>query len=314
MTQSAVLMTSRLCSMTTHRVALVDEAVQHFHQLGDVVEMQARRRLVEDVERLAGGAPRQFLGELDALRLAARQRRRLLADLDIAEADLVQRHHLVADAGHGLEEVLRLLDRHVEHVGDRLALELHVERLAAVALALADLAGDVDIRQEVHLDLDDAVALAGLAAAALDVEREAAGAVAARLRLRQAREPLADRRERAGIGGRVGARCAPDRRLVDIDDLVDELEPLDPVVLCRMEMGAVQVSGDGGIEGIDQEGRLAAAGDAGDAGECAERDVGGDVLQVVAARADDADAPSPPRSAAAWRASRPRARRSDSGR
>jgi hypothetical protein len=112
--------------------------------------------------------------QLDALRLAARQRGRLLADLDIAEADALQRFQLVADRRHGLEEVARLLDRHVEHVGDRLVLELHFQRFAVVALALADVAGDVDVRQEVHLDLDDAVALAGLAAPALDVEREAA--------------------------------------------------------------------------------------------------------------------------------------------
>jgi hypothetical protein len=38
------------------RVALVDQLVQHFQQLGDIVEMQARRRFVEDVERAAGGA------------------------------------------------------------------------------------------------------------------------------------------------------------------------------------------------------------------------------------------------------------------
>ncbi len=61
------------------------------------------------------------------------------------------------------------------------ALELHLERLAIVALAVADVAGDVDVGQEVHLDLDQAVALARLAAAALDVEAEPAGLVAARL-------------------------------------------------------------------------------------------------------------------------------------
>jgi hypothetical protein len=66
-----------------------------------------------------------------------------------------------------------------------LPLELDLQRLAVVALALADVAGDVDVGQEVHLDLDDAVALAGLAAAALDVEGEAPGLVAARLGLRQ---------------------------------------------------------------------------------------------------------------------------------
>ena len=136
-------------------------------------------------------------------------------------------------ARHRLEELRRLLDRHVEHVGDRLALEQHLQRLAVVALALADVAGDVDVGQEVHLDLDDAVALAGLAAAALDVEGEAAGLVAARLGLGQAGEPLADRREGAGVGRGVGARRAADRRLVDVDDLVEMLEALDAVVRGR---------------------------------------------------------------------------------
>ena len=111
-----------------------------------------------------------------------------------------------------------------------LPLNSDLERLAVVALALADVAGDVDVGQEVHLDLDDAVALAGLAAAALDVEREAAGLVAARLGLGQAGEPFADRREGAGVGRRVGARRAADRRLVDVDDLVEVLEALDAVV------------------------------------------------------------------------------------
>jgi hypothetical protein len=85
--------------------------------------MQAGGRLVEDVQRAAGGALRQLLGQLDALRLAARQRRRLLADLDIAEADPLERLHLVADDGHGGKNFARLLDRHVQHVGDDLPLK-----------------------------------------------------------------------------------------------------------------------------------------------------------------------------------------------
>ena len=90
MIQSAVLITSRLCSITTTVLPLLDQLVQHFEQLGDVVEMQAGGRLVENVERAAGGALRQLLGELDALRLAAGQRGRLLADMDVVEADAVQ--------------------------------------------------------------------------------------------------------------------------------------------------------------------------------------------------------------------------------
>ena len=94
--------------------------------------------------------------------------------------------------GDGLEELLRILDRHVEHVGDGVALELHLQRFAVVPLAVAFLAGDVDVGEEVHLDLDQPVALARLAAAALDVEAEAAGLVAARLAFGEAGEPVAD--------------------------------------------------------------------------------------------------------------------------
>ena len=62
----------------------------------DVGEVQAGRRLVEDVERAAGGAARQLGRELDALRLAAGERGRRLAEVDVAEADVVERLQLVA--------------------------------------------------------------------------------------------------------------------------------------------------------------------------------------------------------------------------
>src|SRR5690606_9205520 len=112
-----------------------------------------------------------------------------LADLDVAEAYALQRQHLVPDRRHGGEEARSLFNRHVQNVGYALALEDDFQRLTVVALALADVAGDVDVGQEVHLDLDDAVALTGLAAAALDVEAEATGTIAARLGFRQARIP-----------------------------------------------------------------------------------------------------------------------------
>ena len=50
---------------------------------------------------------------------------------------------------------------------------------------------------------------------------------------------------------------------------------------------AVELARDRLVERVDQQRRLAAAGDAGDAGEQAERDLGGDVLEVVAAGVDD---------------------------
>ena len=112
---------------------------------------------------------------------------------------------------HGLEELGRLLDGHIEDLGDRLALEQDLQGLAVVALALADVAGDVDVGQEVHLDLDQPVALAGFAAAALDVEAEATGLVPADFRLVGLREQLADLVEHARVGRRVRARSSSDR-------------------------------------------------------------------------------------------------------
>jgi hypothetical protein len=69
---------------------------------------------------------------------------------------------------------VRGLDREVQDLRDVPALVLHLERFAVVALAVADVAGHVHVGQEVHLDLDHAVALAGLAAAAGHVEARSA--------------------------------------------------------------------------------------------------------------------------------------------
>ena len=172
-------------------------------------------------------------GELHPLRLAARQRRRRLAERDVAEADALERAQLVRDRRQVLEQRQRLVDRQLEHVGDRLAAVLDLERLAVVAAALALLARHVDVGQEVHLDRDDAVALARLAAAALDVEREASRLEAARLRVRHHREQIADEGEQAGVGRRIRSRRPADRRLIDLDHLVDELDAFDPVVRAR---------------------------------------------------------------------------------
>src|SRR6266540_6793082 len=136
-----------------------------------------------------------------------------------------------------------------------------------------------------HLYLDHAVALAGLAAPALDVEGEAAWLVAARLGLGQLGEPFANRGEGAGIGGGVRARGAAYWALVDVDDLVEKLDAFDRVMLAGDLARAVQLAGDGAVERLDEEGRLAAAGDAAHGGEQAERDIDGDGFEVVGARA-----------------------------
>ena len=157
-----------------------------------------------------------------------------LAELDVAEADVGQRLELLADRRHRGEELDRLVHGHLQHFVDAASLVADLERLAVVALAVADVAGDVDVGQEVHLHLGHAVALAGFAAPALDVEREAPGVVAARARLGHAGEQLADRREQPRVGRRIGARRAADRALVDAHHLVEMLQARDRIVRRRL--------------------------------------------------------------------------------
>jgi hypothetical protein len=56
------------------------------------------------------------------------------------------------------EELGPFLDRHLQHVRDRLALVVHLQGVGVVPGAVADLARHVDVGQELHLDLDRAVA------------------------------------------------------------------------------------------------------------------------------------------------------------
>ncbi|CAI08311.1 hypothetical protein ebB134 [Aromatoleum aromaticum EbN1] len=207
-------------------VAVIAQAVQYAEQQLDVAKVQAGRRLVEDVEGTAGVAFRQLERELDALRFAARKRRRALPEANVAEANVHERFEFARDRWNGAEELQRVFDRHVEHFEDRLALVADFQRLTVVALAVADVARHVHVGQEVHLDLDQPVALAGFAAPALDVEREAPRPVAARTRFGHAGKKFAHGGQQAGVRRRIRARRPADRRLVDTDDLVEELQPV----------------------------------------------------------------------------------------
>ena len=188
-----------------------------------------------------------------------------------------------------------------------------LERLAVVAPPLALLARDVDVRQKVHLDRDDAIALARLAAAAFDVERKPSRPEAARLGFGHHREQIADEREEAGVGRGIGSRRPADRRLVDLDHLVDERDALDPVVRAGLVGGLVQRARERLVEDVVDERRLARAADAGDRRQQAERNADVDVLQVVGARAAD-DELALQRGPPAPSASESTARRSDTRR
>ncbi|MNV17227.1 hypothetical protein D3C71_1080100 [compost metagenome] len=141
---------------------------------------------------------------------------------------------------------------------DVLALVLHLQGLAVVTLALADVAGHIDVRQEVHFHLDDAVPLTGLAAPPLDVEGEATRQVAARPRLLGAGQQLADRGEQAGVGRRVGSRGTADGALIDVHHLVQVLQPFHLAIGRRGGLGRlVQLPVGDAEQSVVDQGRLA---------------------------------------------------------
>ena len=118
-TWSAVLMTSRWCSITTTVLPCPTRRWSTSSRPPRVLQMQPRRRLVQDVERPAGVLRRgQLLGQLHPLRLAAAQRRGRLPQRQVAEADVLQRTQLRGDGRHVLQQRNGLLHGQRQHVGD----------------------------------------------------------------------------------------------------------------------------------------------------------------------------------------------------
>src|SRR5690242_18541251 len=112
---------------------------------------------------------------LDALCLTTGQRRCRLSETKIPQTDLVEHVQSAKHLRRRAEKRQRLAHRELQHLIDALALVADIEHLRPEALAIALIARDEDVRQELHLDPDLPLTLAGLAAPAGDVEREVAG-------------------------------------------------------------------------------------------------------------------------------------------
>src|SRR5271156_3350350 len=153
--------------------------------------------------------------------------------MNIVEPDVAKSLQLLADGRDRTHELDRVEHRHVKDFRDALALVKDFHGVAVVALAAADFAGDINIGQEMHLDANNAVTLASLAAAALDVEGETPWPVAAHAGIGQLREQFADMSEYACIRRRIRSRRAPDRALIDVNHLVQMLDTLDTLVGAR---------------------------------------------------------------------------------
>ena len=165
----------------------------------------------------------------------------------------------------------------------------HLEGFAVIAGPLTDIALNIDIRQEIHLDHIDALAAARLTATALDVETELAHLIAPGLGLHRGRKHLANRIKGSGVGGGVGAGGAPDRRLVDHDHLVDRLDAAQLPQAGREGHLHTQLVLQRRMQQLVHQGALAATAHAGDAHQPAQGDLHIEAREVVALAVHQAD-------------------------
>ena len=194
--------------------------------------------------------------------------------------------------GAGSEEPDRFRDSEVEDVGDGFPLVGELESGAGVAGAVALGAGEVEVGEELHLDLFEAVAPASFAASGARVEGKVSGGESGEGAVGAGGKEFADQFEGTEIddGGRAGG--AGEGGLVDDADRLDgeffgEFEGFDRGgIVFGLE---AELSGDVLVNDVVDEGGFAGSGDAGDAAEDAEGDIGVEFVDVVAGGAADFD-------------------------
>src|SRR5690349_19365335 len=101
------------------------------------------------------------------------------------------------------------------------------EHFRLVPRTLALFANQFHVREELHFDDDGSVSLPGFAAPAGNVERKMSCGKAALMRFRSARKQVANAIERLDVSHGVRSRRAPDGRLINQNNLVNELFTLD---------------------------------------------------------------------------------------
>src|SRR5699024_6745070 len=129
----------------------------------------------------------------------------------VAQADIDKRGEVAVNGGNRFEKFRGFRDRHVQYFGDIFALVQHFQGLTVIARAITDFTRDINVRQEVHLNLQGAVTLAGLTAPAFNVKAKASRLITAHLRLLSFGKKVTDFIEHTGIGCRVGPWRTPDR-------------------------------------------------------------------------------------------------------
>src|SRR6185437_1597372 len=175
-------------------------------------------------------------------------------------------------------------DGHIEYVGDGLAAQSDFQGFGTEAGSLASTAGYFDIRHEIELRGDYSFTLAFLTAPSFYVETEAAGFVFAFDSEGRLREQFAYRVIETNVGGRIGTAVATDRRLINVDDLMDVFKAVNTVVGSWKRSSIFEALPKRFVENLIDESALAGTGSSCDRDQHAEGDSNVNALQIVFAR------------------------------
>ena len=263
-----------------HRVALIHQLLQDGQQFAHVLEMQSRGGFIQNIQRAAGGAFGEFLGQLDALGFPARQGVGGLSQLDIIQPNILQQFDFIPHGGDGVKERQGFLNTHLQNIGNGFVAVCHIQRFAVVPFAFTRFAFHIHIGQKVHFNFNQPVPLTGLAPSPLDVKGKAARGIAAGFGLWQGRKPIPNGRKGPDIGDGVGPRRASDGGLINFDDFVDPLAALDAVHIA-LQVRTPKTGQHPLIQTVHNQRRLARPTHPRDTGQGAQRNVHIHILQIV---------------------------------
>ncbi len=227
--------------------------------------------------------------ELQSLRFTARERGHGLAQTHVLQAhvhDGLQHTDHLAVVG---EQAGGFAHGEFQHIGDAertpTALDLHLQDLWPVTLAVAIGATQIHVAQELHFHVLKARTTAGGATAIAAVEAEFAAGVAALARHWGVGEDRADGVPRAYVTHRVGTRGFADRRLVDKDHPAQVIGTEQAVVRTRCVGRLAKVAQQSRGQDVLHQTRFARARHPSDHHQALQRDVHRHVAQVVLASA-----------------------------
>ncbi len=184
--------------------ASIEQSLKGLEQDTNVLEVESGGGLIEEEQGAFRIRAAHVSGQLETLRLSSRQGVHRLAEPKVAELHLGESQKRRDDLAFATEELQSLIDGEREDFLDVPVSIANVEDFLSEARPVARLAGDVDVGEELHLDLLEALARAQGATTAVHVEAERRGVVAALLRQRCAGEESPDAVEGFEIGRRIG--------------------------------------------------------------------------------------------------------------